>query len=440
MVRHVQIEDATYEAHRAGVLWNARIPERRPAVIFAPASANEVVESVRAAVSEGHRLAMKSGGHSWIGSPLRDGGALIDLSALSSISVDAERRLALAGPAATHKDLADRIVPLGLGFPIGHCPSVGLGGYLLAGGFGWNPGTWGPGCWNVQAVEVATADGRSLTADRDNDPELFWAARGAGPGFPGVVTRFHLRLQPLPKILGHRAPYQLGALPELAQWTANTMRRAAGGIEISLIARRAGGDADPRVTVSATTFAERIEEAAELLKVLEEAPCAHLALDAPKREELVMSDLEGEGGWVKGLRYAVDACQYKFESVAEVAARVAQDFRSAPSRLSRIVMVFTSIPARAPDVALSRLGDASISTYATWEDPRDDDVNVGWLRDHIAGLRPWTVGHYSGESDLLAESNRAERCFTAANWRRLRAVKEKYDPDDHFFDYPGLRE
>ena len=29
--------------------------------------------------------------------------------------------------------------------------------------------------------------------------DLFWAARGAGPGFFAVVTRFHLRLHPWPE-------------------------------------------------------------------------------------------------------------------------------------------------------------------------------------------------------------------------------------------------
>jgi FAD/FMN-containing dehydrogenase len=356
---------------------------------------------------------------------------------LSSVSVDVDRRVALVEPAATHRDMAERVVPHGLAFPIGHCPSVGLGGYLLAGGFGWNPGAWGPGCWSVTAVEVITADGEHVIADADNHPELFWAARGAGPGFPGVVTRFHLRLQELPKILGHRAPYRLGALPELARWAADTMQRHAGGVEISLIARSHAADGEPRVMLSATSFAATIEDAATLLDILDDAPCESLRIDGPYREEIGMTDLEGEGGWVEGLRYAVDGCQYELDAVAAVAARVKQDVRAAPSRLSRIVLVFTSIPAEGPDVALTRLGDADVSSYATWEDPSEDAANVTWLSEHIAGLRPWTVGFYSGESDLLAEPDRPQRCFTPENWQRLRAVKATYDPDNRFFDYLG---
>lgn len=438
MVRIIRIGEAGYEARRASAMSNARLPERRPAMIFAPGSRQELAEVIRIAASEGHKLAMKSGGHGWNGPSLRDGGALVDLSALSSISVDADRRLALVETGATQKDLAEQIVRHGLAFPIGHSPGVGVGGYLLAGGFGWNPRTWGAACWNVQAIEVTTADGQNLLIDQDHHPDLFWAARGAGPGFPGIATRFHLRLWKLPKILSLHARYRLSALPKLAQWIADAMPKLGPGIEIALISRCLPGDDEPRVTLAGTAFAETIKQAAGLLDVLDDAPCADLVIDGPHREEVQMNTLEGDAAWSDGLRYAVGGCQYKFSSVGEIATRIEQDVRTAPSRLSCIIMALTSYPADAPDVALTRFGDAHISSYAAWERPQDDERNLVWLENHIAGLRPWTLGFYAGECDMVAEPNRAQRCFTPANWARLRTVKAKYDPEGRFFDYPGL--
>ena len=52
---------------------------------------------------------------------------------------------------------------------------------------------------SVEAIDVVTADGELVRADERRTPTCFWAARGAGPGFFGVVTRFHLRLQPRPR-------------------------------------------------------------------------------------------------------------------------------------------------------------------------------------------------------------------------------------------------
>lgn len=60
---------------------------------------------------------------------------------------------------------------------------------------------WGWACESVVAIDVATADGQLVRADANTNEDLFWAARGGGPAFPGVVTRFYLRTQPAPKVI-----------------------------------------------------------------------------------------------------------------------------------------------------------------------------------------------------------------------------------------------
>jgi len=49
------------------------------------------------------------------------------------------------------------------------------------------------------SIDVVTADGELVRADEQSNSDLFWAARGAGPGFCGAITRFHLRTRPVPK-------------------------------------------------------------------------------------------------------------------------------------------------------------------------------------------------------------------------------------------------
>ena len=175
-------DDPGFELARRGLSWNARTPSRRPDAIARAASADDVVTAVRYARERGLRVALRSGGHSWWGAPLRDGGLALDLCALRDIEIDALSRTAWVGPGVRARDLARALAPHRLAFQVGHCASVAVGGYLLAGGFGWNAGEWGPACLSVRAIEVVTGAGEHIVADETRSVELLWAARGAGPG------------------------------------------------------------------------------------------------------------------------------------------------------------------------------------------------------------------------------------------------------------------
>ncbi|MFJ9380732.1 FAD-binding protein [Streptomyces sp. NPDC101455] len=119
-----------YEAARLGAVWNARKPDRHPDLILLAGSDRDVQEGVRLTVARGPRVSVRSGGHSWIGTGVRDGGLLIDLSALDEVTVDAPARRAAAGPAVQGSRLNTLPAERGLVFPSGHCPSVGVGGFL----------------------------------------------------------------------------------------------------------------------------------------------------------------------------------------------------------------------------------------------------------------------------------------------------------------------
>jgi FAD/FMN-containing dehydrogenase len=67
-------------------------------------------------------------------------------------------------------------------FAGGHCPDVGLGGFLLQGGMGWNCKNWGWACESIVGIDVVTADAREIYCSKSENADLFWAARGSGPG------------------------------------------------------------------------------------------------------------------------------------------------------------------------------------------------------------------------------------------------------------------
>jgi hypothetical protein len=81
----------------------------------------------------------------------------------------------------------------------GSSPDVGVVGYTLGGGLGWLARSRGLAANSVTAVELVTAEGRLVRADREHEPDLFWALRGGGGSF-GVVTAIELELFPAPEL------------------------------------------------------------------------------------------------------------------------------------------------------------------------------------------------------------------------------------------------
>ena len=72
-------------------------------------------------------------------------------------------------------------------------------GYALGGGLSWMIRTFGLACNSIVSADVVTADGRLVRADRETEPELFWALRGGG-GNVGAVTAIELELFPIAEI------------------------------------------------------------------------------------------------------------------------------------------------------------------------------------------------------------------------------------------------
>ena len=94
--------DSGYENLRRQIIWNQLTPPRYPELIVQVASEHDVVEAVRFARTHRMKIAVRGGGHSWVGFPLRDGSLLIDLGRLSQVSIDAEARVAVVQPAVAN--------------------------------------------------------------------------------------------------------------------------------------------------------------------------------------------------------------------------------------------------------------------------------------------------------------------------------------------------
>jgi hypothetical protein len=100
--------EAGYETARAETMWNNRLPPRYPDVIVQANGTGDVLAAVRMARRENLRIGVRSGGHSWSGDHVRDGGLLLDISRLDEVRIDNNARRATVGPGRAGHELADR--------------------------------------------------------------------------------------------------------------------------------------------------------------------------------------------------------------------------------------------------------------------------------------------------------------------------------------------
>ena len=110
----------------------------------------------------------------------------------------------------------------GLAALAGSSPDVGVVGYTLGGGLSWLARKYGLAANSVTAVELVTAGGELVRADRENEPDLFWAVRGGGGSF-GVVTAIEMELFPISEVFGGMMLFPIERASEVvATWRAWT--------------------------------------------------------------------------------------------------------------------------------------------------------------------------------------------------------------------------
>ena len=165
-----------------------------PLAIAQPVDAADVATVVRWAQTTGVHIVARSGGHSY-GGYSSTSGVVVDLSKLAGVHVAAGR--VATGPGARLGNIYATLDRHGVAIPAGTCPSVGIGGLVLGGGFGLASRAWGLASDNLSSVQIVTADGQILAADRNHHSDLYWACRGGGGGNFGIVTRLVFRTHPV---------------------------------------------------------------------------------------------------------------------------------------------------------------------------------------------------------------------------------------------------
>lgn len=114
---------------------------------------------------------------------------------MSKIVADPASRTLAAQAGATWEDV-DRVAASS-GLAVVGCTTnhTSVSGTALGGGYGWLTGRYGLIIDNLVSVKMVLADGTIAMASTTENPDLFWAARGAGQDF-GIATELVFKAHP----------------------------------------------------------------------------------------------------------------------------------------------------------------------------------------------------------------------------------------------------
>jgi len=413
-----------YEAIRRPV--NSAYREVRPRLVVTCRSVSDVVGAVRYATATGDRLVPRGGGHCFAGRSSTDG-ILLDVSGLDGIGV-ADDGAATIGAGARLAQVYAALHTYGRTLPAGCGPTVGITGLTLGGGIGLLGREHGLTCDRLAGAQVVLPSGSVVDCDRDHEPDLFWALRGAGGGQFGVVTslRFDTVREPMTtRIEAHWPDIALEDLVDAWQaWAPD----APDGLTVNLTL-----DAEPGAPVQATLFgAATLEEglARELLaEFTDRAGVAHgieLRTGLPYHQ-LKQTFADPRGDRAVRIRSEFFSHAMSGRTLASLLAQLG----SSRTR-GRRQLAFTAMGGAYNRVAEDATAFAHRSERFLLEhiaDPAEPWVDRSWATAHADG----SGRVYPNFPDPALDNWAA--AYHAGNYPRLAAVKNAYDPD-RFFDFP----
>ncbi|MEU7729706.1 FAD-binding oxidoreductase [Streptomyces sp. NPDC040724] len=416
--------------------FNQRFAANRPSGVLSAANGADVRRAVEWARETGVGLVARGGGHSYAGYSAGTG-LVVDLSALNTVSADGSTGLVTAAGGARMSDVRAAIQPSEMAFALGNGASVGIAGLTLGGGSSSTSRKLGLTADALVRTTLLTADGRLLTCDAQENPDLYWACRGGGGGNFGINLSFTFRAVPVSDVSTCLLLWDGPDAPEVFPVMQEIARKAPDEFSLRLGVSAAGG---PQTTVSAVGL--HLGPASELRELLGPA----LALTRPVR-----TDIADRTFW--------EAQDYLLHETSAGAFAVRTHFATEPLPAEAVATVLARLARRPgssnPDGcglalytwggAINRVGAADtafvhrdalclVSMDTSWSG-RDSaetvEANLRWLAELREAVAPYvTEAAYQNFIDPDLPDWRT--AYYGANYPRLVEIKKRVDPDGFF--------
>jgi hypothetical protein len=406
--------------------WNGALAPH-PALIVQCDTAGQVATALRAARAASVPVSVYGGGHDWEGRSFRDDTVVLDISAMTLIEIDREKREAVIGGGVTAGQLNEAAGSEGLAVVIGSDGAVGMAGLLLGGGYGPLMTRYGLACDNLLSAEVVLPDGTVVSCDAQHEADLFWALRGGGGNF-GVVTSMRLRLHALDTVFAGTIIFAWAdARAALSRYAELMLRAPAELFGSAILSVGPGGG--PVVVVSLVWTGEAQEGAAFTAEVAAAGnPVMMKAGPMPAVELLSLTNNK----LAQGRGYEVATRWFRTLAPDTIEAIIA-GFDNRTSPLSSIIVhhchgAATQVP---PDATAFGMREPHFTAliYGTWEPATENaDHHRNWTKQLEGALTPAALP--GGYASLLSDASPQQIAHAyGPNAPRLLHTKAHYDPE-----------
>jgi FAD/FMN-containing dehydrogenase len=379
-------------------------------------------------------FALRSGGHC-LESFSESDSVVIDTRLMNAIDIDTANQTVITGSGASLGKLYRAVGARGYALSAGTCPTVGVAGHALGGGYGYLSRQFGLLCDGLESIESIDADGQVVVADSEQNVDLFWASRGGGGGCFGVATRFRFRLFPLSTVLVFAEQCSLPparALTILKAWQAWAPQ--APDVITSTLIIGSGEKGRVRVGCAGQSVGSEDQLRRELRRLAE----LGAAQGAPKIKP--MSFLQAVDHFSEGWRYRSTYAKGKSDILLvplsdDGIAVLIEAVQNMPKDDFNLILypyggaIARMSPQETAFVYRKALG--CVQYDLTWDKGEKTPMRLLQMRRLYESMRPYVSGGaYVNYCDTELQNWR--EAYWDTNLPRLEAVKSRFDPDNVF--------
>lgn len=424
--------DKNYDEARQ--VYNRSI-QRFPLVIVYCEHKSDIVNAVLWSRQHSVSIRVRNGGHHYEGYSVGDCVLVIDLSRMHKLQLNEAQRQLTIERGVTNRQLYGFVSSMGYPFAGGSCPTVGVAGYTMGGGFGYSARLLGLGCDSLVEVSMVNADGEVITANSTCNPDLFWACRGGGGGNFGVVFSMTYALTPkVDKVTFLELYYpdmdsekQARFVCAWQDWLTHVDKRitltaaiyhsAQEGMAVYCrgifygVPEQAEAILQPLLQIDGAQLGMRYVTFLEAMTIIQSLYPPSEMFKQVGRFEYNRFSYEGALGLVNLIKERPEGSVYAGVTLYALGGKVAE-----------VAPCDTAFPYRHAHYIMA--------LQTIWENAAAKKVNVKWLNAQSDCFERLTQGAYvnfpySNYSDYMKE-------YYSCNACRLSDVKTRYDPDNVF--------